>query len=852
MLATWLARADCPQEFKTERGEGRFRILRDALKEAVRLIQGGQEVKAAVCGAALVLQAGYKPEMFSFAWMLAIQVKDDLAQMQRALSYVFSEAEEIVDVSVGCTVSAPGWEDGQMAATADIILRRGNGRYVAVILNLGRCHRGPRGRTLKTQTRGEPQAVVVKAALEGEYPGIIIWNIYLQHPSDRPGSIAQSFLSSDTADSQIQVLTYKEFYENGIFDRDGFQVFALEAFRNAGDPPCMTCKDAYLCKNGVPKLTPIYDALPQEEQPYVLPAFSEEQEKIIHCGEGAVLIVAGPGSGKTATLVGRLKYLVEKKGVLPEFILAITFTNKAADEIRRRCASFLKKGEEINISTLNALGYGILQENEQAVGKSVRLLSPADNLKLIDTLLDELSQPLRGFSYALKDGNRGLLCTVQRKLSEYRKDPQGFMESNKEIGEDFALFAEDYFSILEQGGYIDYNQQISICLELLKEDPQLCQDYQQQFWYVCVDEYQDIDEDQCELIDLLAAGHGNLMAIGDDDQSIYEFRGGSPRYMFDFTSRYPAGRIFFLTQNFRSRSSIVKMAARNIGSPGLERFDKQIRSARDGGMEPVILEGDSFAAMAARSIRECLSQGIRPDEIAVLSWSNSVLEDVCTQNPDLPLHLEKEFLCRSAFFTFVRSISELYLGRNGLEDKERAMREYFSLFSLKSPSLSEFREKFMQASWQYPYVEQGKETCAYECLKYCFVFLDAHGREERLVPQFLEAAADIAGYRTQPIYRQMAELFARKRIRTLNELYTEMTGMVDMGDELRLETMYPGKVLLTTVHEAKGREWKAVVLLDDFGKKESAAVRRLIFVGLTRAEEFLYICKMPGESLVVE
>ncbi len=641
MLATQLTRAACPKEFVSKEKEGRPKVFRDALKAAIRLIRNGQDVDTAVRSVAPVLQDGYKAEMFAFSWMPGYQVEDDLAQMHRALSYVFSEREEVLDIGVVCRISAQDWEDGQITAIADIILKRRNGLYVAVILNIGRCHRGPKGKTISTQARADPQAIVVKAFLEREYPGIIIWNVYLQHPSDRPGSIVQSFLVSETASSQIQVLAYKEFYENGTFDRDEFYTFAQEAFRHAGDPPCAVCRDAYLCKNGSAKLAPAYETLVQEEKPYVMPAFSQEQEKIIRCGDGAVLVVAGPGSGKTATLVGRLKYLVEERGVPPEFILAITFTNKAAGEIRRRCASFLKNGEEINISTLNAMGYGILRENEQTLGKAIKLLS-----------------------------------------------------------------------------------------------------------------------------------------------------------------------------------------------------------------QPVILEGDSLAVKAADSIEECLSKGLRPDDIAVLSWSNGVLEEVCKQNPELPLHLEKEYLCRSAFFIFVRTVLRLYLGRNKLEEETEALREYFSLFSLSCPPMPEFSERYIQAPWEHPYVEQGKETCAYECLKYCFVFLDA-GKRKDIVPGFLRETADITGYKTQPVYGQMTELFARKHIKTLPELYAEMSAMVSMGDDLRLEARHPGKILLTTVHEAKGREWKAVILLNDFGTKESAAVRRLIFVGLTRAEEYLYICKMPGESLVV-
>ena len=177
MLATRLTRADCPKELVTREEEGRFQILRNALKTAVGLIKSGQDVDTAVHSTAPILQDGYKAEMFAFAWMSNYQIRDDLEQMRRALSYVFMEGEEIVDTGVVCHIPAQDWEDGKISATADIILKRRSGRYAAVILNIGRCHRGPRGRTIKTQARAEPQAVVVKAALEREYPGIGIWNI---------------------------------------------------------------------------------------------------------------------------------------------------------------------------------------------------------------------------------------------------------------------------------------------------------------------------------------------------------------------------------------------------------------------------------------------------------------------------------------------------------------------------------------------------------------------------------------------------------------------------------------------------------------------------------------------------
>ena len=129
MLATQLTRAACPKEFVSKEKEGRPKVFRDALKAAIRLIRNGQDVDTAVRSVAPVLQDGYKAEMFAFSWMSGYQVEDDLAQMHRALSYVFSEREEVLDIGVVCRISAQDWEDGQITAIADIILKRRNGLY---------------------------------------------------------------------------------------------------------------------------------------------------------------------------------------------------------------------------------------------------------------------------------------------------------------------------------------------------------------------------------------------------------------------------------------------------------------------------------------------------------------------------------------------------------------------------------------------------------------------------------------------------------------------------------------------------------------------------------------------------
>ena len=848
MLAEFLSRAECPKELQGMKENPRMKAFQNVLDFCIRSLQN-YSIEAVLCMAKEKMEKSYKGSMFAYSWQKDMAVIMDTEKLKRAFVEIFSEGEKLVAVKQYASVSVPGMEEGFFVDhVVDMILQRPSGMYVAVNFHLGKGNRGPKCKSREGLPWCDPVTLVTKGGLEKKYPGILVWDVYLTHDKDTADYIYPEFDKSDLKTSQLKVSSYRQapvnFYEESIWNEKKFLDFAREIFSEPGKPNCELCSNAYLCRNGIPRLEPNYDVVEEQEEVkcYQMPVFSEEQERIVRHKEGAFLVVAGPGSGKTATLVGRLNYLVSECDVPPEFILAITFTNKAAGEIKERCRSFLKEGEEVDCCTLNALGYRILLNHAKEIGvETYKLLTKDKKLELIDDLLHGLSKPLQGFKYEMKFGDTGFLNTVCRRLEAYSKEPEATMEKYH-LGQDFVDFAGTYFNTIKTGGYIDYSEQISLCVKLLEEHKDILEIYQKMYWYVCVDEVQDIDLEQCKLIDMLSEGHKNLMMIGDDDQSIYEWRGASPSFMLNFQERYPDGQIYFLSKNFRCTENIVRMASENLTS-GLVRFDKKIVAVKGPGAPVDLVEGNTYHEKTGDLLRKILSEGVRPDDIAVLSWNHKTLAEVYKNLPDLPLKMEGELLCRSAFFTFVKSALNLLADFSN----EKARWEYFSVFGLPKPKQAECESKYLVCDAPFPYVEIGKEECAYLCL-------NAMGLSRNLsAKDFILYAAQISGYKNQPVKQQMLdELIRQRNVKTVTDLQETMNMMVDAEDDKKLDAVYPGKILLSTVHVAKGKEWKHVIVLDDFGDVESPAVRRLIYVALTRAEENLYIVKLSGKrSLLV-
>ncbi|MEK7205901.1 MAG: UvrD-helicase domain-containing protein, partial [candidate division NC10 bacterium] len=313
----------------------------------------------------------------------------------------------------------------------------------------------------------------------------------------------------------------------------------------------------------------------------ILEGLTPDQEAAVTHGEGPLLIVAGAGTGKTTVITRRIAYLVAAKRARPSEILALTFTDKAAEEMEGRVDLLVPYGfADMWISTFHAFGDRVLRDEGLALGLTTdfRVLSRPEQVVFLREHLFEL--PLSHFR-PLGDPIRHLqaLVTLFSRAKDEAVMPEEYLAFAAELldrakasPEDAALREEAaqqgelaacyaaYQRLLAERGMMDFGDQVLLSLRLFREHPLLLQKYRERFRYILVDEFQDTNHAQWELVKLLAGPAGNVTVVGDDDQSIYRFRGAAISNILEFTSVYSETPRIVLRQNFRSGQAILDAA----------------------------------------------------------------------------------------------------------------------------------------------------------------------------------------------------------------------------------------------------------------------------------------------------
>ena len=354
------------------------------------------------------------------------------------------------------------------------------------------------------------------------------------------------------------------------------------------------------------------------------------QEEACSYTEGPLLILAGAGSGKTRVLTHRIAYLIDEKSVNPYNILAITFTNKAANEMRERVDNIVGYGSEsVWVSTFHSMCVRILRRHFEAIGGN-------NNFTIYDT--DEQKTVIKE---VLKYLNLDPKMYPERMmLSEISKAKEEYISPDryeKQQGSDFrglqkAKIYHEYQKRMKQNNALDFDDLIFKTIELFEHHPDILEQYQNRFRYIMVDEYQDTNRTQFLLVKMLAAKYKNLCVVGDDDQSIYKFRGADISNILNFEQEYPNAKVVKLEQNYRSTANILN-AANGVIANNQGRKDKRLWTDQEDG-EKVIYEcfdnEYSEAESVIRRIVELKRQGKALSDMAVLYRTNNqsrVLEE---------------------------------------------------------------------------------------------------------------------------------------------------------------------------------------------------------------------------------
>lgn len=594
--------------------------------------------------------------------------------------------------------------------------------------------------------------------------------------------------------------------------------------------------------------------------------FSKEQKSAIHFKDGPALVLAGPGSGKTTVIVNRIISLIKEHSVSPSSILVITFTKAAAKSMRQRFLSLTGESYvSVTFGTFHAVFFSMLRH---AYNYS------AGSIIKADIQYNYIRNAAMGFELEYPDENEmvtGIISEISRvKSNRLCIDTY---EAVSCPAATFRLIYKKYENMLISRRMIDYDDMIIMCYELLSKRADYRKAWQDKYKYILVDEFQDINKAQYDTIKLIAGKQANLFVVGDDDQSIYAFRGSKPDIMLGLSTEYRDIVQMYLNTNYRCSSEIVA-GARSLIEYNKVRFAKDIRSCgMCSGRIKVCKMADieEEALYLSKEVRELIADGIKPEEIAVISRTNIISNIYYTRlNSD-------GVACRT--LTAVHNIYDSWIMQDiaaymrlsqGMYDKENAVRiinkpsRYIKRALITQPFNFEHLRKCYDGDeglikiindMQFD-IKMLSHMSPYAAVNY---ILKGIGYEDYINEEIIRKRLN-----KEEVYAKLTE------IKTLSRKYMDIKQWLKYIDEQAEKTEQENKsdkrqgnqknsdekdsagaVNIYTMHSCKGLEFKAVFIMDvcegiiPYNKavldNEIEEERRLMYVAMTRAKEKLYL-----------
>lgn len=599
---------------------------------------------------------------------------------------------------------------------------------------------------------------------------------------------------------------------------------------------------------------------------YDIGSLNEEQLAPLKQIEGAVLVTAGAGSGKTRLLTHRVAYLIKECHVSPYNILAITFTNKAAGEMKERIAQMVDGAEKVWISTFHSMCARILRRDIDALypfTKDFSIYSESDSEKAVKEVLSE-----RGIA------DDKIKKSVMKHISNWKNGSQTLddylLTHEDEFGMDkIGELIKAYQNKLKKNNALDFDDLLCKTVELFKSYPQILNYYADRFEYILVDEFQDTNTIQYNLVKMLSSIHGNLFVVGDEDQCIYSWRGANFQNIFNLKKDFPDVKVYKLERNYRSTNEIISVA-NNVIKNNSARLNKNMWTDKKGGEKPSLFNAydeKDEAFYVAKTIQKLANEGYEYKDFAVLMRMNALSRSI--EEAFLSYNIPHRIFGGFKFYERVEIknvIGYLRLFTNPKDDISFARIINFPKRGIGDGTLAKLAEIDFEKSLLENVLS--KELLQNSSLYKKFqTFIESYSKvvDNPRIPLsgFVESVINAFNIRgaynskdeedlnrlmnIEQFVSSVKEFEALNPEATLNEFLETITLSADTD-----EIGQGGAVTIATVHAVKGLEFKVVFVigLEEgifpisralYSTNELEEERRLMYVALTRAEERLYL-----------
>ena len=605
----------------------------------------------------------------------------------------------------------------------------------------------------------------------------------------------------------------------------------------------------------------------------LIDGLNNKQKEAVMATQGPCLVIAGAGSGKTKVLTHKIAYLMQEEKVLPWNILAITFTNKAANEMKERIETLVgEAAKDIWMGTFHSICVRILRKFIDRIGfdSSFLIFDASDQKTLVKECLKALNIDDKLFS------ERGVLAEISNAKNEllepeaYSRKYAGDYRKSK-IAEIYALYQKR----LKENNAVDFDDIINNTIKILSENPDVLEYYTEKFKYILVDEYQDTNKAQFTLVTILASKYGNITVVGDNDQGIYSFRGADISNILNFEKDFPGTKIVKLEQNYRCTGNILK-AANSVIKHNETKYDKKLWTENGEGTLPQIYQGEDEydeARFVVEEIRHLKREELdHYSDFAILYRMNSqsrALEDILRRE-DIPYKIvgglkfyeRKEIKDAISYLRLIANPSDNIFLKRIINEPKR---------EIGKTSLDHIQEiAESQGISMYEVIKHADDFGQPRVYANAKEFIDTienlrSQKEEIKISDLLKETLNKTGY-TKAL-EQENTIEAESRIQNLEELVTVAVefeeefaenGLSDFLESISLSSDIDSledqedSVTLMTLHSAKGLEFPVVFLVgmeegifpgyQSVGEpKELEEERRLFYVGITRAKQHLYL-----------